>query len=126
MVNFNENLIAPCGMNCGVCLHYLRASNKCTGCLSGRKVNAKPIKCAIKLCKSRNGEYCFNCAQFPCERLKRLDKRYREKYEMSEIENLEDIKKNGLDYFLNLEETRWIDPDGIYCVHDKKRYPQES
>ena len=22
---FNENLIAPCGMNCGVCLQHLRA-----------------------------------------------------------------------------------------------------
>ena len=126
MVNLNKELIAPCGMNCGVCLHYLRANNKCAGCFSGRKVNGKSIKCAIKLCKNRSGEYCFNCDQYPCERLKRLDKRYREKYGMSEIENLEVIKKSGINYFLNLEEKRWVDSAGTYCVHDKKRYPQQS
>ena len=25
-------LIAPCGMNCAVCLGYLREKNKCPGC----------------------------------------------------------------------------------------------
>jgi len=126
MVNFNKELIAPCGMNCGVCLHYLRANNKCAGCFSGRKANGKCIKCGIKLCKNRSGEYCFNCDQYPCERLKRLDKRYREKYGMSEIENLEVIKESGINYFLDLEEKRWVDSTGTYCVHDKKRYPQQS
>ena len=43
---------------------------------------------------------------------------------MSEIENLEVIKKSGINYFLTLEEKRWVDSDGTYCVHDKKRYPQ--
>jgi hypothetical protein len=29
----DENaLIAPCGMNCGVCMAYLREKNKCPGC----------------------------------------------------------------------------------------------
>ena len=45
---------------------------------------------------------------------------------MSEIENLEVIKKSGINYFLNLEGKRWVDLDGTYCVHDKKRYPQQS
>jgi hypothetical protein len=117
-----KELIAPCGMNCGVCLHYLREKNKCPGCFSGRKVNQSCIKCGIKLCKDRQGEYCFNCDKFPCERLKRLDKRYRDKYEMSEIENLKTIQKKGIKYFLTQEEKRWVSPDGTYCVHDKKRY----
>ncbi|MDD5456566.1 MAG: hypothetical protein PHV30_05985 [Candidatus Margulisbacteria bacterium] len=25
-------LIAPCGMNCAICLGYLREKNKCPGC----------------------------------------------------------------------------------------------
>jgi hypothetical protein len=124
-MSFNKKLVAPCGMNCGLCLHYLRINNKCTACFSGRKVNGKCIKCGIKLCKNRSGEYCFDCEKYPCERLKRLDKRYREKYEMSEIENLEIIKKSGINYFLNLEEKKWMSSDGIYCVHDKKRYPHQ-
>jgi len=45
---------------------------------------------------------------------------------MSEIENLETIKKKGIDYLLKLEKKRWVNSDGTYCVHDKKRYPQKS
>jgi hypothetical protein len=61
--------------------------------------------------------------KFPCERLKRLDKRYREKYGMSEIENLRFIQEKGIGSFLGHEEKRWVNPCGTYCVHDKKRYP---
>lgn len=117
-----KELIAPCGMNCGVCLHFLRSENKCQGCFTGRKVNQRPIKCGIRLCKKRQGEYCFECSDFPCERLERLDKRYREKYGMSEIENLQVIREKGVDYFIGQEEKRWVSAEGTYCVHDKNRY----
>ena len=45
------NLIAPCGMNCGICLGYLRTKNRCNGC----RVNADEYsnycrKCIIKNC----------------------------------------------------------------------------
>lgn len=118
----NKNLIAPCGMNCGLCVMYLRNENKCPGCMSGRKVNSRCIKCGIKLCKNRKGKYCFDCDKFPCERLKRLDTRYKERYGMSEIANLETIKERGIEPFLLEEEKKWVNPDGIFCVHDKKRY----
>jgi hypothetical protein len=121
-----KELIAPCGMNCGVCLHYLREQNKCPGCFSGRKVNQNPIKCGIRLCKNRKGEYCFNCDKFPCKRLEHLDKRYRDRYGMSEIENLKILQKKGINYLLAQEEKRWVDQNGTYCVHDKKRYPNNN
>jgi hypothetical protein len=121
-MTLNKEIIAPCGMNCGLCLHYLRDENKCPGCSSGRKVNGGCIKCAIKLCKERKGEYCFDCDKFPCDRLKRLDKRYQEKYGMSEIENLENIRKKGIEAFMISEEKRWVSSNGTFCVHDKKRY----
>lgn len=117
-----SSLIAPCDMNCGLCLHYLRPENKCPGCFSGRKVNGKPIKCAIKLCQQRQGDYCFDCDKFPCDRLKRMDQRYQEKYGMSEIENLKNIKEKGIKAFLVDEEKKWQNSDGTYCVHDKNRY----
>jgi hypothetical protein len=122
MEKITSNLIAPCGMNCGLCLSYLRSENKCPGCFTGRKVNKVCIKCAIKLCKDRHGDYCFNCDQFPCERLKRLDKRYREKYGMSEIENLTFIRDKGISKFIENERKRWESSNGILCVHDKKHY----
>jgi hypothetical protein len=119
----NKSLIAPCGMNCGLCLHYLRANNKCPGCTSGRKVNGRIIKCGIRLCRDSRGEYCFDCDKFPCDRLRRLDQRYQEKYGMSEIKNLKFIKEQWITAFLAQEMEKWVNTDGTFCVHDNKRYP---
>lgn len=116
-------LIAPCGMNCGVCVAYLRESNKCRGC-RGSDVG-KPITrttCKIKICKVlKNGKatFCFQCNDFPCDTLKHLDKRYRTKYTMSMIENLGNIQILGVTKFLLNEKSRWTCPDcgGTICVH---------
>ena len=118
----DKKLIAPCGMNCGVCLHFLRAENKCPGCFTGRKVNNRPIKCGIRLCKDRKEAFCFECDKFPCDRLKRLDSRYQERYGMSEIGNLEYIRDHGIEKFVEKEERRWLTEKGVFCVHDKKYY----
>jgi hypothetical protein len=118
----DKKLIAPCGMNCGVCIAYLRNKNKCPGCSFGRIVNKRCVNCSIKLCEERKGDYCFSCDKFPCERLKRMDKRYKEKYEMSLIDNLKAIKEMGINSFIKHEEIKWINSEGTCCVHDKKRY----
>jgi len=118
----NKKLIAPCGMNCGLCYAYLREKNTCPGCASGQLLRTTCEKCGIKICKERKGNYCFDCDKFPCERLKHMDKRYRAKYGMSEIENLENIKEKGIKVFMIDEEKKWVNSDGTYCVHDKKRY----
>lgn len=121
-MKFNESMIAPCGMNCGLCLHYLRTENKCPGCSSGRKVNNKPIKCSRRLCKKRKGDFCYECDSFPCDSIKRLDERYRKRYGMSEIENLEFIRDKGVEAFLKSQEEKYVSDKGTYCVHDKKYY----
>jgi hypothetical protein len=117
-----KELIAPCGMDCGLCFNYLRAENKCPGCFSGRKVSGACIKCGIKLSQKRKGAYCYECDEYPCERLQRLDKRYKEKYGMSEIENLNTINEKGIDFLIKREEKKWANSEGTFCVHDKKRY----
>jgi hypothetical protein len=117
------SLIAPCGMNCGLCLAFLREKNKCSGC---RLVDSdKPVtraKCKIKNClnfKKGKAKFCFGCVNFPCDRLKHLDKRYRTKYNMSMVENLENIKKFGIRKFIKSENKRWACPKcgGMICVH---------
>ena len=116
-------LIAPCGMNCGICLAHLREKNKCPGCRVP-DVN-KPItrlKCKIKTCEVfKNGKikFCYQCEKFPCDNMQKLDKRYRTKYHMSMIENLENIKKSGIRKFLQNEKTKWTCPgcSGPICVH---------
>ncbi|HPJ16660.1 MAG TPA: PKD domain-containing protein [Candidatus Woesebacteria bacterium] len=51
-----------------------------------------------------------------------MDKRYQEKYEMSEIANLKTIKEKGIESLVKQEEEKWLNSEGTYCVHDKKRY----
>lgn len=70
----------------------------------------------------RKEEYCFSCHKFPCDRLKRLDKRYREKYDVSVIENLEFIRDNGIDQFIESEREKWQSEKGILCMYDQKYY----
>ena len=118
-----KELIAPCGMNCAVCRGYLRNKNRCEGC---RKINEnEPVSrfsCKLRVCPERKNAYCFDCIKFPCQRLKQLDKRYRTKYDMSEIGNLEYIRDNGIRKFLKKENNRWVRGKEIFCVHDKKFY----
>ena len=115
--------IAPCGMNCSICRGYLREKNKCLGC---REIDInKPIsrsKCKIKNCielKKNNFKYCYQCSIFPCKRMKNLDNRYRSKYNMSMIENLENISKFGIRKFIVNEKIRWKCKNcgSIICVH---------
>ena len=108
-------LIAPCAMNCGICIGYLREKNKCCGCNfdSGFKPNSCK-NCIIKNCehiKTSASGFCYDCEKYPCKRLKQLDKRYRTKYRMSMIENLNKIKISGMTEFLKSENEKWKCPN---------------
>ena len=124
MERINRNLIAPCGMNCGVCMAHLREKNRCHGCGEAEKNKPKTrVFCKIRICQERKGKYCFDCPGFPCERLKSIDKRYRTKYGMSEIENLEFIHGRGTNSFVeNERKKRGQSSKGLFCVHNKRYY----
>jgi hypothetical protein len=120
---FDDALIAPCGMNCGVCRAYLRPKNPCHGCSDAEQNLPKSrMNCRMRLCTERTGRFCSDCAEFPCDRLKHLDRRYRTRYGMSEIENLECIRDHGMEKFLERERERWASVRGVLCVHDRKWY----
>jgi len=105
-------MIAPCGMNCALCIAFHREKNTCPGCL-GMDTNKSNYcrKCIIKNCDKLdlNGrkKYCYTCSDFPCKRMKQLDKRYSTKYGMSMIENQNYIKKHGIREFVKNERNRW-------------------
>lgn len=111
MNTVKTKLIAPCGMNCNVCMAYLRDKNRCLGCRYITPKNSiSRTKCKIKNCKNlkkTKSGFCFECKDFPCERIKHLDKRYRTKYNMSEIENLLYIKKFGIKKLVEKENKKW-------------------
>lgn len=126
------NLIAPCGMNCGLCIGYLREKRPCGGCFKKNDDNKPKIcrSCVIVNCdllsKNKSG-FCYDCEKYPCTRLKNLDKRYRTKFGMSMIENLAYIKNHGLERFLTNEEEKWkckVCGSGLsvhrdYCINCK-------
>ena len=121
-----EDLIAPCGMNCRLCISYQRTKNSCKGCRNMDEiiyVTKGSRLCVIKHCPNLKNEskYCYECDIFPCKRLKDLDKRYRTKYHMSMIENLVNICNDGMPLFLEKEEQRWKCPQcsTIVCVHKR-------
>jgi hypothetical protein len=119
----HHSLIAPCGMNCGLCMAYLRNKNRCNGCLNTDDNKPRScVMCVIKNCellKNTQSKFCYECIKFPCARLKQLDKRYRTNYHMSMIENLESIKTGGLEWFVQSERERWkcTTCGGTLCVH---------
>lgn len=116
-------MIAPCGMNCAICLAFLREKRKCAGCWGSNENKSNScIQCIIKNCEllaNTESKFCYECKQYPCLRLKQLDKRYRTKYKMSMIENLEYIKVKGLTNFIEKEHKRWRCErcGGTICVH---------
>jgi hypothetical protein len=122
----NKQMIAPCGMNCGICGAYLREKNRCVGCNVENPNKLKTrLHCKIKYCENLTAsgeEYCCYCNEYPCARLKHLDKRYRTNYTMSMIENLNLLKEIGIEAFLEKEIIRWKCKEcgGVICVHTKK------
>ena len=116
-------LIARCGMNCRLCHAYIREKNTCPGCRNeGYFIFKSVVRCRILNCdripKDR-ADFCFSCDSFPCTRLKQLDKRYRTRYGMSMLENLESIRQDGIETYVNNENRRWKCPGcgEIICVH---------
>ena len=130
----DKKLIAPCGMNCGVCREYLAYSRKipklrgevihCSGCRERNKQCAY-LKGHCVLLREHKIDYCFECKEFPCKRLKKLDERYRKKlWGVSFTQNLMEIKDKGIDEFLRHQEEEHRCPKcgGVISVHDRKCY----
>ena len=121
------NLIAPCGMNCRLCLGYIREKDTCPSCrLIDQQDNQKSKssnRCRIRNCDliaKGKIKYCSSdCGRFPCARLKQLDKRYRTNYGMSMIDNLNMIEEYGIRHFIRNEKERKICPEcgEMICVH---------
>ena len=125
----NEELIAPCGMNCAICSSYLAMKNNlkvkgihksyCIGCRPKDKKCAF-IKKRCQLLMNDKVKYCYECKNFPCHSLQTIDARYRKNYNMSMIENLKFIKETGITKFLMKEAKKWECPKckEIICCHN--------
>lgn len=125
-------MFAPCGMNCAVCYRRL-GSKPCKGCLCGDE--GKPASCracSIRACTERKGvRYCFQCPEFPCGRLKALDKSYRTRYGVSLVAYGRSARAAGVEECLRAQTARFTCAacGGLISLHDgvcsecAKQYP---
>lgn len=116
-------LIAPCGLHCGLCRAHIRNRRPCPGCRGDddNKSNAC-ITCAIKNCQhlaAGGHQFCFSCTKFPCPELRHLDHRYRTKYGVSAIANLERIEAVGIKQFVADARDAWSCSKcgTVLCMH---------
>ena len=135
--SINEALIAPCGMNCAICSNYLAFVNnlnksQCAGCrTSNKKCTYLFEKCSgmnHSLEGNAKASFCFECEQYPCKDLKRMDRRYRENYGISVIENLGRIQNNGLTAFVaeQYHEHSCSTCGAMVSIHNKKCFACNS
>ena len=84
-----ENWLAPCGNNCYVCYVHLRTKKQCLGCFGGDLNKPNHCRnCKIYHCAEHHQcKHCGYCSEFPCQLIKRLDKSYVQRYNVSLINN---------------------------------------
>ena len=123
-IQFINEMIAPCGINCGTCLAYQREKkNRCHGCRKADlNIPKTRLACKIKNCEhlqKTETNLCSECHLFPCARLKHIDKRYSIRYKTSLIRNLDTIKEVGLTKFIESEVSKWSCPNcgSLLSVH---------
>jgi len=132
MVEVNKDLLAPCGLYCGVCSIYIahRDNNQkfkeklfpiykafvkgvdeisCTGCLSSRVVFPVCRACAIKSCCETKGiDGCHQCEDFPCKYIKNFPIAVGKKVILRAIPQR---KEWGDNKWVEEEEKRYICPE---------------
>jgi len=126
----DATLFAKCGINCRTCVGFFgyklngEKTEPCGGC----PTRIKTCTFFKKHCKNQVNkekiEYCFECLEFPCIELKKIDQYYSQKYGTSLIENFLYIKTNGMEKFLKSEEEKWKCHacGGVICAHTKRCY----
>lgn len=119
----DDMIISPCGINRSLCRAYVGERNPCPGCRGGdsNKSNAC-LTCSVMNCMKLavgNHQFCFSCANFPCVELRKLDHRYRTRYGISTIANLQRIRNVGVRRFVAEEDVRWNCPEcgSRLCMH---------
>ena len=130
------NLAGPCGFYCGTCRHYLARSkgllkeknlkHGCKGCRIQNK-NCAGVKKDCELLRKNQIEFCFECKDFPCANLKKLDQRHVRDDQISLIDNLLRIQKIGAEQWLIEQEDQWSCPNcgGNISVMDRECYDCE-
>jgi len=114
-----NNMVAPCGIDCGICelnicrdnsqlFEYLVATGipkeklPCDGCRSIKgDCPVIPEKCATYKCAEvKKVKFCYECNEFPCEMLNPAADRAEILPHNTKVFNLCTIKKDGVGGFI--------------------------
>ena len=135
-MEINPNLLAPCGLYCGVCGVYYATRDKnnqfmetllnfyqdkmpglenvsiddlkCEGCLSER-TSITCRTCSIKDCTRKKGYAgCHECNEFPCEHIENFPMPVGKKVILRTIPYW---RQEGTEKFVADEEARYVCPD---------------
>jgi len=100
--------IACCGLDCGLCpTFYTKGPSKCPGCCGPDFYNKHPSCSIITCCVKKNKfETCADCIDFPCSKLNDWDKCDSFICHRVSHSNLNYIKENGLNLFIEQQEKR--------------------
>ena len=133
MKNLNpitEELIAPCGMNCTICSRYLSYINnlkrsQCIGCRPKNQYCTYLFKKCTGINHNTltvNAVFCFECSQYPCKQIDRIEDRYKNNYKMSIKDNLNSIKNKGINKFIDEQYKKYRCPKcgGLISIHNRK------
>ena len=124
---FTKEMIAPCGLDCSLCMFAHAKEKPCLGC--NVDSDSKPVFCAnwckIIPCEKRvkNGyEFCDECPDYPCEDMMERETRYTTAYPLKEspMQNLKDIRSMGMEAFLEQQRKRFTCAKcgGPICIHN--------
>ena len=124
---FTKEMIAPCGLDCSLCMFAHAKEKPCLGC--NVDSDSKPAFCAswckIIPCEKRvkNGyEFCDECPDYPCEDMMERETRYTTAYPLKEspMQNLKDIRTMGMEAFLEQQRKRFTCAKcgGPICIHN--------
>lgn len=72
--------------------------------------------CVIK----RQITYCFECPEYPCKQIKRLEKSYHVRYHVSLMKNSQTVKEQGMAVFLAQQKENYTCSEcgGVISIHD--------
>ena len=107
--HIDAGMVAPCGVICLACGAYLNKKSPCAGCraLDEEHMRKSCRACAKKKCAFDQGlTWCFECARFPCARIKSLNARYVQNYDVDLVQNGRDAREN-MDAFLAAQRARF-------------------
>ena len=113
------NLVAPCGIDCGICeLYTCRADARLFSVLTARGIPVEKIPCdgcrpiagrcpiikedceTYKCVMEKKVEFCFECSEFPCVKLHPSSKRAEVLPHNMKVFNLCTIKRDGVEAFV--------------------------